>query len=472
MAKIIKTRVPMPEQPAEKRVKDFNEVPLGYTKEQAIEEAKRCIQCKDPPCTKHCPVHIDIKGFIKLLAEGNLKEAFLKIKKDCPIPAIAGRVCPQEGQCEGACTLGKKFDPINIGKLAAFLADWAMQNAIEQEFTIEEKRQRVAVIGSGPAGISCATDLRKNGYKVTMFEALHKAGGVLQYGIPNFRLPKEVVDRELLYLKELGVDIRLNMIIGQNISFDELCNEYDAIFIGTGAGAPRFMGIKGEKLNGFYSANEFLIRINLMKAYRFPEYDTPVIVGDKVGVIGAGNVAMDAARCARRLGAEVYILYRRTKEYAPARKEELRHALEEGINFMELVAPRKILGESGWVKGVELARMKLGEPDKSGRPRPTPIEGSEFIMDLDTVIVALGTRPNRLFLSRAPNLKTESWGGIAVDDDLKTNTEGVTAGGDAVSGGATVIEALGEGRQAAKTLHDYLSGKISNFQKMPGRSNL
>ena len=347
-----------------------------------------------------------------------------------------------------------------------------MQNGIEQEFTIEEKRQRVAVIGSGPAGISCATDLRKNGYKVTMFEALHKAGGVLQYGIPNFRLPKEVVDRELLYLKELGVDIRLNMIIGQNISFDELCNEYDAIFIGTGAGAPRFMGIKGEKLNGFYSANEFLIRINLMKAYRFPEYDTPVIVGDKVGVIGAGNVAMDAARCARRLGAEVYILYRRTKEYAPARKEELRHALEEGINFMELVAPRKILGESGWVKGVELARMKLGEPDKSGRPRPTPIEGSEFIMDLDTVIVALGTRPNRLFLSRAPDLKTEGWGGIAVDDDLRTNIEGITAGGDAVSGGATVIEALGEGRQAAKTLHGYLSGKISNLQEMPRRNNL
>lgn len=467
MTKKIKTRVPMPERPVEERVKNFDEVPLGYTKEQAIEEAKRCIQCKDPTCTKHCPVHVDIKEFIKLLAEGNLKEAFLKIKEDCPIPAIAGRVCPQENQCEGACTLGKKYDPINIGKLETFLADWAMENGIKEEFMIEEKRQKVAVIGSGPAGISCAVDLRKNGYEVTMFEALHKAGGVLQYGIPNLRLPKNVVDEELSYLKKLGIEIRLNTIVGQNISFDELRNEYDAIFIGTGAGAPIFLGVEGEELNGVYSANEFLIRVNLMKAHDFPEYDTPVIVGNKVGVIGAGNVAMDAARCALRLGAEVYILYRRTKEYSPARKEELRRALEEGVNFIELVASTKILGENGWVKGIELVKIRLGDLDKSGRPTPRKIEGSEFTMDLDTVIVALGTRPNRLFLSRTPELKTEKWGGIAVDEYLKTNIVGVTAGGDAISGGATVIQALGEGRQAAETLHNYLSSKISNFQKMP-----
>lgn len=459
MAKIIKNRVPMPELPVEERIKTFDEVPLGYTEEQAIKEAKRCLKCKDSPCTKNCPVHVDVRGFIKELAEGNLKQAFLIIKKDNPIPAIAGRVCPQENQCEGACTMGKVGDPINIGKLESFLGDWALENGIREEFTIKEKDQKVAIIGSGPSGISCAVDLRKYGYKVTIFEALHKAGGVLQYGIPEFRLPRKVVDAELSYLKEIGVDIRLNSIVGRNVSFNELRDEYDAIYIGTGAGAPLFVGIEGEELNGVYSANEFLIRINLMKAYKFPEYDTPISVGKRVGVIGAGNVAMDAARSALRLGAEVYILYRRTKEYSPAREEELRHALEEGIHFMELVAPTKILGENGWVKGIELVKMKLGELDKSGRPRPEKIEGSEFVMDLDTVVEAIGTRPNRLFLRTVPGLKTKPWGGIEVNEELRTSIEGVYAGGDAISGGATVIQALGEGRKAAKSIRKYLSAR-------------
>jgi homotetrameric NADPH-dependent glutamate synthase len=458
MVKMVKNRVSMPELSVEARIKTFDEVPLGYSEEQAINEAKRCLQCKDTPCRKNCPVQVDVKGFIKELAEGNFKEAFLKIKQDNPIPAIAGRVCPQENQCEGACTMGKAGDPINIGKLESFLGDWARKNGIREELTIKEKDQKVAIVGSGPSGISCAVDLRKYGYKVTVFEALHKAGGVLQYGIPEFRLPKKVVDEELSYLKEIGVDIRLNNIVGQNLSFDEIQDEYDAIYIGTGAGAPFFVGIDGEELNGVYSANEFLIRTNLMKAYNFPEYDTPLVVGKKVGVIGAGNVAMDSARSARRFGAEVYILYRRTKEHSPAREEELRHALEEGIHFMELVAPTKIIGENGWVKGIELRKMKMGEPDKSGRPRPEEIKGSEFTMDLDTVVEAIGTTPNRLFLRTVPELKTTPHGIIDVDENLR-NVEGVYAGGDAISGGATVIQALGEGRKAAKAIHEYLSAR-------------
>ncbi|MCW4017943.1 MAG: NADPH-dependent glutamate synthase [Candidatus Bathyarchaeota archaeon] len=456
MAKIIKERVPMSELSVENRIKTFDEVPLGYSKEQAISEAKRCLQCEDPPCVKNCPVHVDIKGFIKELSDGNFKEAFLKIKQDNPIPAIAGRVCPQEAQCEGACTLGKAGDPINIGKLEAFLGNWAMKEGVREQFSIKEKGKKIAIVGAGPSGISCAVDLRKYGYEVAMFEALHKAGGVLQYGIPEFRLPKKIVDEELAYLREIGVDIRLNSIVGQNISFKEVQNEYDAVYVGTGAGAPFFVGIPGEELNGVYSANEFLIRTNLMKAYKFPEYDTPLLVGKKVGVIGAGNVAMDSARSARRFGAEVYILYRRTKKHSPARKEELRHALEEGIHFMELVAPNRILGENGWVKGIELSKMDLGEPDENGRPKPKLIKGSEFTMELDTVIEAIGTTPNRLFLRTVPELKTKSHGIIDVDENLK-NINGVYAGGDAISGGATVIQALGEGRKAAKSIHEYLA---------------
>ncbi|MEA2045969.1 MAG: NADPH-dependent glutamate synthase [Euryarchaeota archaeon] len=460
MAKINKTRVPMREQPAEERIKNFNSVPLGYTEEEAMAEAQRCIQCKDPSCETECPVNMKVRAMIEKVAEGNFEEAFLIAKEDNPIPAIAGRVCPQEDQCEGVCTMGKKADAINIGKLGAFLGDWAMQNGVTEELHIEEKNEKVAVIGSGPAGISCAVDLRKLGYRVTLFEALHIAGGVLQYGIPAFRLPKDIVDYELSYLQNIGVDLRLNNIVGQNIKFDELRQEFDAIFIGTGAGAPRFLGIEGEKLMGVYSANEFLIRVNLMKAYKFPEYDTPIVCGDRVGVIGAGNVAMDAARCAVRLGArEVYILYRRTKQESPARDEELEHALEEGVIFEELINPTRVLGsEDGWVTGIEMVRMKLGELDDSGRPRPVKIEGSEFTTELDTVVNALGTLPNRLFLDRTPELETMPRGAIKTDEKLMTNVKGVFAGGDATSGGATVIQALGEGKRAAASIHEYLSG--------------
>jgi len=457
MAKINKNRVPMPKRSVKERIKDFMEVSKGYTKRQAIEEAKRCLQCENPICTKHCPVHVNIKAFIKKLAEGNLKDAFLKIKEDDPIPAITGRVCPQEEQCEGACALGKVGDPVNIGKLTSFLADWAKENGIEEEFKIKEREKKVAVIGSGPSSISCAVALRKKGYNVTMYEALHKTGGVLQYGIPEFRLPKDIVDEELSYIKNLGIEIKLNRIVGKNVTFVELCDEYDAIFIGTGAGAPIFLGIEGEDLNGVYSANEFLIRINLMKAYKPLEYDTPIKVGKKVGVIGAGNAAIDVARSALRFVADVYILYRRTKEYSPARKEELRYAIEEGVNFKELVTPKRILGEGGWVKGIELVKMKLERSNKSDRPRPVEIKGSEFTMDLDSVIIAIGTKPNRLFYNSVPELETEEWGGIKVDEDFRTNIEGVYAGGDAISGGATVIQALGEGKKAAESIHDYLT---------------
>jgi len=461
MTEMNKIRVPMREQPAEERVKNFDPVPLGYSEAEAMAEAKRCIQCKDPACETKCPVSMKIRAIIEKIAEGNFKEAFLIAKEDNPIPAITGRVCPQEKQCEGICAMGKKGDAINIGKLGAFLGDWAMQNGVTEELHTEASGKKVAVIGSGPAGISCAVDLRKFGYQVALFEALHIAGGVLQYGIPAFRLPKDIVDYELSYLQKIGVDVRLNNIVGQNVMFDELRQEFDAIFIGTGAGAPRFLNIEGEELMGVYSANEFLIRVNLMKAYDFPEHDTPIVCGAGVGVIGAGNVAMDAARCAVRLGAkDVYVLYRRTKKESPARDEELQHALEEGVIFEELVCPTKFLGsEDGWVTGIELARMELGEPDSSGRPRPVKIEGSEFTMELDTVVNALGTMPNRLFLDRTPELETTSWGGIKVDEKLMTNVEGVFAGGDSTSGGATVIQALGEGRAAAAFIHDYLSSE-------------
>ena len=462
MAKL-KKRVPVREQPVEKRIHNFDSVPYGYNEEEAIAEAQRCIQCPKPTCETACPVSIKIKNMIHYIAENQFKEAFLLTKDDDAFPACTGRVCPQEDQCEGSCILLKTGQPISIGKLEGFAADWARKNSIKEEVTIpvSNRPKKVAVVGSGPAGLACAADMRKYGYDVTMFETLHQAGGVLEYGIPNFRLPKDIVEYELDALEEIGVDIKLNHTIGQNISFDELQAEYDAIFLGTGAGAPRFMGIEGEKLNGVYSANEFLIRANLMKASLFPNWDTPIIVGKKVGVIGAGNVAMDAARTALRLGAdEVSIIYRRKMDFCPARTEEYEHAKEEGILFKELVNPTKIVStDRGWVKGVEVIDMKLGEKDKSGRPRPMPIDGSEHFIELDTVVEALGTTPNRLFLSRTPQLKTDKRGIIITDDNLMTNMPGVFAGGDAISGGATVILALGEGRKAAKAMHDYIEKK-------------
>jgi glutamate synthase (NADPH/NADH) small chain len=454
-----KARVPMREQPVEERIHNFDEVPLGYSAEEAVAEARRCLQCAEPPCMEHCPVLVDVKKFVQEIAEQRFREAYTTLKESNPIPSIAGRVCPQEHQCEGACTLGRVGDPINIGKLESFIGDWAMEDGVEEPIMIEERTEKVAVIGSGPSGISCSVDLRKHGYRVTVYEALHKSGGVLQYGIPEFRLPKQTVDAELRYLEKLGVDIYLNRVVGLNIGFDEILDEYDAVFVCTGAGVPRFMRIPGEELNGVYSANEFLIRTNLMKAHRFPdEYDTPILVGGKVAVIGAGNVAMDAARCALRYGAETHLLYRRTRNEAPARAEEFEHAVQEGVIFRELVNPVRIRGRAGWVEGLDMIRMTLGEPDESGRRRPKPIEGSEFTERFDTVIEAIGTLPNRLFLERAEGLEINRWGGIKVDDDLKASIPGVFAGGDSISGGATVIQALGEGRKAAQSIHEYLSG--------------
>jgi len=459
MVEIGGKRTIMRERSVEERIKNFHSVPLGYSEDEATREAQRCIQCFNAPCEINCPVHMKIKAMIRAISDGDFKEAFFIAKRDNPIPAMAGRVCPQEIQCEGVCPLAQRGQGINIGKLAAFVADWAREHEVKEEFHIEERPEKVALIGSGPAGISCAVDLRKYGYRVTIFEALHTPGGVTQYGIPDFRLPKDLVDYELSFLTEIGVDIQINMVVGQNIEFGELLEAFDATFIGTGAGAPKFMGIPGEKLKGVYSANEFLIRTNLMKSYHFPKYDTPIVCGTKVGAIGAGNVTMDAARCAKRFGAdEVHIIYRRTRKESPAREEEIEHALEEGIIFHELINPIRIIGnEDGWVTGIELVRMKLGEMDNSGRPRPVPIIGSEFVMELDTVIEAIGTQPNRLFLNKALELETTRWDTIKVDDHLMTNIEGVYAGGDAIRGTATVILALGDGRKAAKSINQYLS---------------
>ncbi|MCK5808446.1 NADPH-dependent glutamate synthase [bacterium] len=454
----MKKRVPMREQAPEERIKNFDSVPLGYSKEEAIEEAARCIQCKNPTCESGCPVRMKIKEIIDKIAHEDFKGAFLLSKQDNAVPAMTGRVCPQEEQCEGVCVLGKKGDPINIGKLFAFVADWARESNIVDQPEIKENGKKVAIVGAGPAGITCAVDLRKMGYQVTMFEALHLAGGVLQYGIPAFRLPRDVVDYELAFLEEIGVDIQVNRIVGQNVGFDELREEYDAVYLATGAGAPKFMKIPGEKLKGVYSANEFLIRVNLMKAYQFPDWDTPIICGDKVGVIGCGNVALDAARAAKRLGSkEVYILYRRTKATAPARNEEIHHAVEEGIIFQEMTCPSKMVGDKdGWLTHINLIKTRFQGLDRSGRPKPVNIDDSEFEMELDTLIVALGTTPNRLFLNNAPELDTFDWGGIKTGDNFETNLPGVFAGGDALNGGSTVIAAMGNGRDAAVAIDEYI----------------
>ena len=455
----IQERVPMREQAPEERVKNFKSVPLGYSAKEAVSEAKRCLQCKNPLCEVGCPVRMDVRDIIDLIANEKFEEAFLLSKKDNAVPAITGRVCPQEDQCEGKCILKKQGKAINIGKLFAFVADWAQERKIVEKIQINENGKKVAIVGAGPAGITCAVDLRKLGYKVSLFEALHMAGGVLQYGIPPFRLPRDVVDYELSFLEKIGVEIKLNSIVGQNIDFENLKKEYDAIYLATGAGAPKFLNCEGEKLKGVYSANEFLIRVNLMKAYKFPKWDTPIICGNKVGIIGCGNVALDSARCAKRLGAkEVYILYRRTKKYAPARVEEIHHAEEEGIIFKEMVTPRKMTGtDEGWVNGIQLMNTEFKGIDKSGRERPVNVENSEHVFELDTVINALGTTPNRLFLSKVPELDTYDWGGIKTNDNFMTNIDGVFAGGDALTGGSTVIEAMGDGRNAADAIHEYIS---------------
>jgi len=457
-------KVKIPEQEPNIRNKNFLEVALGYTEDMAVEEAGRCLQCKNRPCVEGCPVNVKIPEFIKLVAERDFEGAYHKIKETNNLPAICGRVCPQESQCEKLCVRAKKGEAVGIGRLERFAADWYMANKQPKVEAVEKKNKKVAVIGSGPAGLTCAGDLAKMGYNVTIFEAFHAPGGVLMYGIPEFRLPKALVQKEIDTVRQLGVEIKTNMVIGKVLSLEELKDEgYEAIFIGTGAGLPSFMNIPGENLNGVYSANEFLTRINLMKAYKFPECDTPIKVGRNVAVIGGGNVAMDAARSAKRLGAEnVYIVYRRSEAEMPARLEEIHHAKEEGIIFKILTNPTKIIGtDDGWVKAMECVEMELGEPDASGRRRPIVKAGSEHVIDVNTVVIAIGQSPNPLIKSTTPGLETHKWGGIIADEETgKTSIEGVYAGGDAVTGAATVILAMGAGKKAAKAIDEYLSKKV------------
>lgn len=456
-------RTPVREQEAKVRANNFKEVCLGYDLDLAINEASRCLNCKNPKCVGNCPVSIDIPGFIKSLKEGNIKEAAEVIAKASALPAVCGRVCPQEVQCEGKCVLGIKGEAVAIGKLEKFVADYVRENNIELDIEIDKNNKKVAVVGSGPAGLTCAGDLAKMGYDVTIFEALHEAGGVLVYGIPEFRLPKDsVVKAEIENVKKLGVKIETNVIVGRTVTIDELLEEegFEAVFIGSGAGLPKFMGIKGENANGVFSANEFLTRNNLMKAYK-NEYDTPVKIGKKVAVVGGGNVAMDAARTALRLGAEVHIVYRRSEDELPARKEEVHHAKEEGVIFDVLTNPIEIIeDENGWVKGMKCVKMELGEADSSGRRRPVTIEGSEFIIDIDNVIMSLGTSPNPLISSTTKGLETNKWECLVADEESgATSKEGVFAGGDAVTGAATVILAMGAGKKAAIGIDKYIKNK-------------
>lgn len=456
-------RVPVREQDPKERAKNFKEVCLGYNEDEAVREAKRCLNCKNPRCVEGCPVSIDIPGFVKEVSEGNFEEAAKVISKYSALPAVCGRVCPQESQCEGKCVLGIKGDALSIGKLERFTADWSMEHNVDLSEKEPKNGKKVAVIGSGPAGLTCAGDLAKKGYDVTIFEALHKAGGVLVYGIPEFRLPKDkIVKKEIENIKKLGVKIETNVIIGRTITIDELLEneDFDAVFIGSGAGLPRFMGIKGENANGVFSANEFLTRVNLMKAFK-EDYKTPVKLGKKVAVVGGGNVAMDAARTALRLGSETHIVYRRGEEELPARIEEVHHAKEEGIIFDLLTNPTEILtDENGWVTGMKCVRMELSEPDESGRRRPVEIKGSEFIMDVDTVIMSLGTSPNPLISHTTKGLNINKRKCIVAEEHTgKTSRDGVYAGGDAVTGAATVILAMGAGKDAAKAIDEYLKDK-------------
>ena len=462
MADVLK-KVPVREQDPKVRATNFEEVCYGYNKEEAMEEASRCINCKNAKCVQGCPVAIDIPGFISKVKEGEFEEAYKIIGKSSALPAVCGRVCPQESQCEGKCIRGLKGEPVSIGKLERFVADYALENDIKPEKAESTNGHKVAVIGSGPAGLTCAGDLAKMGYEVTVFEALHELGGVLVYGIPEFRLPKQkVVAKEIDKVKELGVKFETNVVIGKSTTIDQLIEEegFEAVFIGSGAGLPKFMGIPGENANGVFSANEYLTRNNLMKAFD-EAYDTPIAAGTKVAVIGGGNVAMDAARTALRLGADVHIVYRRSEEELPARVEEVHHAKEEGVIFDLLTNPTEILvDENGYVKGMKCVKMELGEPDASGRRRPVVIEGSEFEMELDTVIMSLGTSPNPLISSTTEGLEVNKWKCIVADEtNGKTTKEGVYAGGDAVTGAATVILAMGAGKAGAKGIHEYLSNK-------------
>ena len=456
-------KVPVREQDAKVRATNFEEVCLGYNMEEAMEEASRCIGCKNAQCIKGCPVAIDIPGFIEKVKGGDIEAAYQVISKSSALPAVCGRVCPQESQCEGKCIRGIKGEPVSIGKLERFTADWARENGIVPEGAKEKRGKKIAVIGSGPAGLTCAGDLARMGYEVTIFEALHEAGGVLVYGIPEFRLPKEnVVQKEIENVRALGVKIETDVVIGKAVTIDELMKEegFDAVFIGSGAGLPKFMGIPGENANGVFSANEYLTRSNLMKAFK-EDSNTPIMKGKRVAVVGGGNVAMDAARTALRLGSEVYIVYRRSEEELPARVEEVHHAKEEGIIFHLLTNPVEILvDDKGWVSGIKCVRMELGEPDESGRRRPVVIPGSEYVIDVDTVIMALGTSPNPLISSTTEGLATNRWKCIVADEENgATSKEGVYAGGDAVTGAATVILAMGAGKSAAQGIHEYLSGR-------------
>lgn len=454
------TKVPMPEQDPNVRNKNFLEVAMGYTEEMAMEEASRCLNCKNKPCVSGCPVNVRIPEFIAKVAEGKFEEAYEIITSTNSLPAISGRVCPQENQCEGKCVRGIKGESVSIGRLERFCADYHMKHSDAKAVKPQSNGKKVAVVGAGPSGLTCAGDLAKKGYEVTVFEAFHTAGGVLVYGIPEFRLPKAIVKKEVENLQDLGVEVKTNMVIGRVLSVDELFEMgYKAIFIGSGAGLPSFMGIEGEDLIGVYSANEYLTRTNLMKAY-LDDYDTPIIKSKSVAVVGGGNVAMDAARCAKRLGAEnVYIVYRRGMEEMPARKEEVHHAMEEGIIFKNLNNPVKILGdENGRVRAMECIEMELGEPDASGRRKPIAKEGSNFELPVDTVIMSIGTSPNPLIRSTTPGLDTNKRGCLVVNEDtMQTTREGVYAGGDAVTGAATVILAMGAGKQAAQSIDEYLS---------------
>ncbi|WP_293728344.1 NADPH-dependent glutamate synthase [uncultured Phascolarctobacterium sp.] len=456
-------RNPMPEQPANVRNKNFEEVALGYTREMAVDEAQRCLNCPKPRCVMGCPVNIEIPAFIHAVAQEDFAEAFKILKRKTTLPAVCGRVCPQENQCEGKCVLGIKGEPVAIGRLERFVADYAREHGLDavDEPLPERKGQKVAIVGSGPSGLTCAGDLAKLGYDVTLFEALHAPGGVLMYGIPQFRLPKEIVQHEIAALKQMGVKIVVNAVIGRTFTIKELMEEegFNAVYVGTGAGLPHFMNIPGENLNGVYAANEFLTRVNLMKAYQFPHVATPVYVGKRAAIVGAGNVAMDAARTAKRLGAEeVYIVYRRSKEEMPARKEEIGHAEEEGIELRLLNNPVAIVGDDkGWVKGLQCVKMELGEPDASGRRSPVAIPGSEYVLDVDMVVMAIGQGPNPLIKDTTPDLEVNKRGNIVADAAGATSIPGVFAGGDIVTGAATVISAMGAGKKAAAAIDEYLS---------------